>query len=59
MAELKPCPFCGGYDVFVIYNIEKDPPNLKFFRVICETCCAEGPFDLIENKAIDAWNKRS
>ena len=57
MAELKPCPFCGSEDLRVIYKIENNSP--KIFMVFCEICCAEGPFDLTETEAIDAWNKRS
>lgn len=34
-SEMKPCPFCGGVDVFVKYNGSK---NGLFYYVECETC---------------------
>lgn len=56
MAELKPCPFCGGKDFRVVFELLMTP---KIYKVVCESCCAEGPLELNEQRAIDAWNKRS
>lgn len=35
MQEFKPCPFCGGPDIFLKYNGSK---NGRFYYVECETC---------------------
>lgn len=48
MTELKPCPFCGSTDVYLIEG----------FAVCCRTCCAYGPQIDINNLLIDAWNRR-
>lgn len=61
MAELKPCPFCGNYNVSV--------KGIKKYWVSCPKCGCEGPTNrsrlLInyglwetEEDAIRAWNHR-
>ena len=69
MAELKPCPFCGGTPRTV--GLKK---GATIFYVICNDCEAEVcrsihnvPFadqlflepDIIKNAAIEAWNRRA
>ena len=71
MAELKPCPFCGGEIVYAeIY------PPLSEFRIYCEECAAEMrlSFDdagivsrridfekaqTIMEQMTEAWNRRA
>ena len=52
MDELKPCPFCGSRDVEVVH------PG-RCWVILCNTCQAEGPTDLGESGAIEAWNTRA
>ena len=62
MAELKPCPFCGGKAIELV-NLTGD------FYCICEQCKATTKMfglhvtnDSIENakeKATNAWNRRA
>lgn len=35
MQDMKPCPFCGGTDIFLRYNGSR---NGRFYYVECETC---------------------
>lgn len=65
MAELKPCPFCGGKNI-VFFN------NGDNAYCYCEDCGTEGPWFWANNKnpwnedptetleefAIKAWNRR-
>ena len=54
MAELKPCPFCGGeaeiYDGIIFGSRQYEPRCVK-----CE--CAIGLYDTEEQAAV-AWNRR-
>jgi Lar family restriction alleviation protein len=64
MAELKPCPFCGGKAAIVprAVNIalQKDPSDPKFgVSVICGRCGAESANYLNEEYAATAWNRRT
>jgi Lar family restriction alleviation protein len=64
MAELKPCPFCGGKAAFVprAVNIalQKDPSDPKFgVSVICSKCGAESPNMIDEEHAAAKWNART
>jgi Lar family restriction alleviation protein len=62
MAELKPCPFCGGGAVLRRGNKDKHG-----YFVVCHTCGAKTAFfsdkytSHVENKtqAIEAWNRRA
>jgi Lar family restriction alleviation protein len=60
MAELKPCPFCGGeakvYDHFRIARGK----TWNYFRVGCEECGLRFPkFSEVKEEAIEAWNRRA
>ena len=55
MAELKPCPFCGGY-AFSTNNLPTY--GCYAYRVICEDCSISTPLKWTEEKAIEAWNRR-
>jgi len=57
--ELKPCPFCGGTEIF----IEPDEVGsggqwVSPIHVGCAQCKAEQQAD-DEASAIDAWNRRA
>lgn len=57
MAELKPCPFCGGVNVFIAEL------RTNFFEsryaAVCEDCQSLGGNCKTEEKAIEAWNRRN
>lgn len=60
MAELRPCPFCGGTQIEVYHN-----PNNKLmyfgieqYKVSCLRCAAQLHREKKE-EAIAAWNRRA
>ncbi len=65
MAELKPCPFCGGEAKIVftaeVYNI--DDVKKKFGYVRCgkdyPNCCVIQDNEIDLDQAIEAWNRRA
>lgn len=57
MAELKPCPFCGG-NATVVEHIYYGFQNK--YGVVCLECYAEtGQFMCSKDLAEDAWNRRA
>ena len=60
MAELKPCPFCGGeayIDREDCYGVQDD-----YYMVHCEKCSLQFGFCSMfesEEEAIEAWNRRA
>lgn len=49
--ELKPCPFCGGNNFYIIHE--------SGTHVYCYICFALGPISRNgEEEAIALWNKR-
>ena len=53
MAELKPCPFCGGTNL----NIRKG--KYMWWVVCCNADCgASGGAKTYKTVAIEAWNRR-
>ena len=54
MAELKPCPFCGGKAVAY-----KDPSCLVTIRykAICEDCSGQ-MYRGTKKEVVEAWNRR-
>lgn len=64
MAELKPCPFCGGEAKLVItamvYGL--DDIKRKYGYVRCgrdyPRCCVQQPDEVRLEDAIEAWNTR-
>lgn len=56
MVELKPCPFCGGTKIDIIYKSEFRRDGLIAFCYKCgaQTCLCE---DRIS--AITAWERRA
>lgn len=62
MAELKPCPFCGSTPVLVDFKPYGEK-CASMYKVECtnENCmCKPDTYEyLLEEKAIDAWNRRA
>lgn len=57
MAELLPCPFCGG-KAFVSARLPYfcEPATVA---VVCEDCNASSKHKIKEEDAIKAWNTRT
>ena len=58
MNELKPCPFCGGTNLYVDGY---DHTAGKRWRVVCLDCMATVDLGWVQQKyrAIEAWNRRA
>ena len=63
MAELKPCPFCGGTNIIYTDTSMEKPNNHSVF---CNDCgCGTGFFSgsspdcILKQYAINAWNIRA
>lgn len=54
MAELKPCPFCGGRAMLI--NL---PYSRKIFVKCEEQCCEQNLIYKTREEAIEAWNRRA
>lgn len=66
MAELKPCPFCGGkayIECWEMVPFEKqyiqEENDGFYYGITCMNCDASTGGKLSEEKAIDAWNRRA
>ena len=57
MAELKPCPFCGGDGVIVKYKLSEKIP-FESWRAYCPKC-SHCTYYREEKDAIEAWNRRA
>lgn len=70
MAELKPCPFCGGVNIYETFK-QEHPYGDKEQIVFCSSCKAEfsieceSPFlykdedyKYRRRKTTEAWNRR-
>ena len=55
MAELKPCPFCGGEHI--IEALQKPVGAGEYFMIKCVYCSAEITRSS-KRKAREAWNRR-
>ena len=52
--DLRPCPFCGGDEIYVV------PVAASRGRAaMCQKCLAEGPYERTKEKAGEAWNRRA
>ena len=60
MAELKPCPFCGGIPTDPFYYDPYDgyQGDLHSYIIRCTNCRAEIE-KRTEEQAIEAWNRRA
>lgn len=58
MAELKPCPFCGGQAMLEGY---KHPCTGERWRVICTECAAAVDPGCAQEKYMveEMWNRRT
>ncbi len=61
MAELKPCPFCGGRaDVSIDSEPVVDTEGRRWaYTVVCNRCCATSGLTYLPQKAIEVWNRRA
>jgi len=63
MAELKPCPFCGGVPKLETHGFWSDLTKdftEKTYGLICDSCHTSGwQFHETKSKAIEAWNRRA
>lgn len=68
MAELKPCPFCGGEAKMKFGNPSQQKQNQKSVFIQCKTCKAKTetirqmPYEAWEDckeTAINSWNRRA
>lgn len=60
MTELLPCPFCGSGIRDEVMVVEDSLSRYIFpFWVQCGICFSRGPCMRREDKAIEAWNKRT
>lgn len=53
MAELKPCPFCGGKAGIMRHH------HITNAFCFCTVCKARMPNMLTREEAIEAWNRRA
>ena len=59
MAELKPCPFCGGEARLIEESISMWSRIPHDFAVVCKNCHASiRQYFRTEAEAIEAWNRR-
>ena len=61
MAELKPCPFCGGSArISADTEAKRDSMGrLWAFTAVCDRCCASSGLTFTPERAIEAWNRRA
>lgn len=65
MAELMPCPFCGGEAVETmafrkdVKNGSTRVSNIRGAKVVCKKCLATSGTKETEEKAVEAWNRRA
>ena len=60
MEGLKPCPFCGGTNIHVEYEID-DFGNEKWSYICCYDCLASffQQEAICDEDNIKAWNRRA
>lgn len=57
MADLKPCPFCGG-EATIYKKLYKGQFYLGAMCKNTAFCCTLAPVYIDDNEAIEAWNTR-
>lgn len=59
MAELKPCPFCGGPAYLAEHDVQrKDGKQGKHYTIVCDHCLAR--VDCVDKDVcIIKWNRRA
>lgn len=58
MAELKPCPFCGGGNAGVMVRLPLNNELVAYYAC-CFECGARTAAQVDEQLAIEAWNRRA
>lgn len=67
MAEMKPCPFCGGRGEFMLRAVTARRSHSDFIGFIkCKTCGSQsgaigfcdGEMNFAERDSTEAWNRR-
>lgn len=64
MAELKPCPFCGG-EAECSYSMATIDLDMRPVRIVCKECGATTKLIKVSNKycatdkAVEEWNRRT
>lgn len=53
--ELRACPFCGSRNITTDQLGNEARP---FFVMTCGNCQADGPVEVTEAQAAEAWNTR-
>ena len=59
MAELKPCPFCGGEAFVCEYLYSCEPGRIVMYGVECNGCHTTTFEGNSKQEAIEAWNRRA
>ncbi len=64
MSELKPCPFCGGEDIYKVNDGDRNAQvaihKTTEWAVGCSLCRIPEALSYIsEEQAIKAWNRRA
>lgn len=59
MANLKPCPFCGGEAELESRFFPYSYPTQDWYYVYCKSCNVQVDEYESKEKAIEAWNKRA
>lgn len=62
MAELKPCPFCGGKEIDVCEEgkmFGKSAYSRTYLFARCRKCYARTGVHGTKPKTIEAWNRRA
>ncbi len=57
MAELKPCPFCGGEAKIFTHRNERERTNPTVVK--CQVCGVKTAIHDRYGLAIEAWNRRA
>lgn len=58
MKDAKPCPFCGGRDLYRFQYPFKRKPGIRGCYIKCNGCGASsGNYETVED-ALTAWNER-
>lgn len=51
--KLKPCPFCGGKNIYMFTDI------MSRWWVFCKDCDVQAGRHETKEQAVDAWNRRA
>lgn len=57
--DTKPCPFCGGRDLSMDYDIEICTDDFLGFFIECRVCGARGGSGIQEGSAWLLWQTRA